>query len=184
MRVFEGHDAHVYAVGEPFTFEHLPLRDLGDGFAWGCHDETLRCWLEDADFVFEALEDGRWDPVAPLAVRHAAGEVSFGRCLRGLEVRCSGVALTTALVAQGSSWRLTQATVSERTLSGPAFALGTAVAAIAGIDGLPASLAAVRRVLAVLPTAAGAFVGLGEPSKNDAGLRVIFDPKGVTYANG
>lgn len=182
MRVFSGRGGAVYAAGTPVAFTGLPLADCGDGFTWRSADESLRCWA-DGDFSFEAFEHGEWRSVGALEVRQAAATVSFGRCLSRLPVRASGVGLPTALVASEAAWTLEQAMAEGVAFDGPRFALGTASATLTGAreEGwLP--LAQVRRVLAVLPSAAsGAFVGLGELARTASGLTVTFD-QGVSYA--
>lgn len=183
MRIFSGRGGAVYAAGDPFAFTGLPLADCGDGFAWRSANEALRCWAPEGEFRFEALEHGEWRPVGALALCHASATVSFGRCLRDLPVRASGVALPTALVASGADWELRQTVVEGVSFDGPTAALGTASATLTGAreEGW-FSLAQIRRVLAVLPSAAsGAFVGLGELARDASGIKVTFD-QGVTYA--
>ncbi len=176
----------MFAAGDPFAFTGLPLVDCGDGFSWRSCDETLRCWLADGTFTFEVYTGGLWLPVEPLAVRHAAAEVSFGKCYSGLPMRASGSALPTALLAEGESWTLTQAVAVGKALGGaPEVALGTAIARVTLDIDDPSLWASVKRVLAVLPSGTtGAFVGLGELVRDAAGVKVIFDNKGVTYATG
>lgn len=169
----------MFATGTPFTFAGVPLDDCGDGFAWRCGDPTLRCWTE--TFWFEVFEHGSWSRLVPETVELAEATVRFGRCLSGLHVRGSGVALPTSLLAEGERWELDQHIAEGRTLAGPAVALGSAVARVFGA----ALESAVPVVMAVLPSRpSGAFVGFGEPERDGSGVRVIFDNRGVTYANG
>lgn len=185
MRTFTGRGGAVHAVGEPFAFTRLPLADCGDGFSWRASDDRMRCWVAGAESKFEAYVAGQWEPVEALAVQHAAASVAFGRCLSGLAVHASGVALPTSLLATGERWTLEQLVLEGETLgSGPMVALGSATARLGEVqEHAWESLAAFGRVLAVLPSgSAGAFVGMGELAREGAGLRVTFDQTGVTYA--
>lgn len=185
MHAFVGHDARLYAAGEPFAFTRMPLVDCGDGFTWRGADESLRCWVEGSEFAFEAYDGGAWSPACPVEVCAPAATVAFNRCLSGLAVRASGVALTTSLVATGADWELEQDVLQGVSLSGPALAKGDTVARVTGVPPDEWSwVAQVRRVLAVLPSGAvGAFVGLGGLARDVAGLKVTFDDRGVTYAS-
>jgi hypothetical protein len=137
--------------------------------------------VDEGTFVFEAFEDGRWGPVAALEVRHSAGTVAFGRCLRDVPVRASGVGLPSSQVVEGAGWVLEHTVLDAVSLDGPEAVLGAASATLAVAD---TDVSAVDRVLAVLPSAAvGAFVGLGELVRDASGLKVIFDSRGVSYAS-
>lgn len=186
MRVFQGYGGAVYAAGDPFAFTASPLLDCGDGFTWRSGDESLRCWVDEGPFLFECDVARGWEAVEPLAVRHAAATVAFGRCLSGRRLRCSGVALPTSLFATGEEWRLEQAVVVGKSLSGPTVTNGLTTARLTGVrEEEWGGLASVARVLAVLPSAAvGAFVGLGELVRDTSGLKITFDHRGVTYAHG
>ncbi len=183
MRRFQGDGGRVYAAGEPFAFTGVPLEDCGDGFVWRCADETVRCWVETLPLTFTTLERGRWMPLVATEVDHAAGAVTFNRCVSGQNVHATGTALTTALVAEGP-WVLEQNVLEADTLGERGFALATAVATLETTSERDELVAAVRRVMAVLPSAAvGAFVGVGELARGASGLKVTFE-RGVTYVTG
>lgn len=180
MRVVTGEGGSLYAAGAPFRFTCLPLTDSGDGFTWRSTDATLRSWIDGPGFLFEHYDGSGWVQVEPVEVDHAAGSVMFGRCLTG-HVRVTGVGVPTTLVAESEGWALSQEVIQSETLTGRNVIEGATTAVLRGIRDL-AGVDSVRRVLAVLPSGAtGAFVGLGQAVRDAAGLKVIFDNKGVTY---
>ncbi len=183
MHHFEGEDAALYATGAPFAFRQLPLEDCGDGFCWRAGAQSLRCWLA-GPLCFEVTRDGEWCPVAPSEVHLAAGVAEFGRCLTGSQVRVSGAALPTSLIATGERWLLEQEVLVGASFAGARPISGQAVARLLEVvQSSWEALSSVRRVLAVLPSGAvGAFVGIGQMARDAAELTVRFDEQGVSYA--
>ncbi len=186
MRTVSGEGGSLYALGEPFAFTGLPLDDCGDGFTWRAADATLRCWVE--THLFEAYEHGNWWRKVPEDVDLSAATVTFGRCLSGLHVRASGMALPTTLIAESARWTLEQPVVTGSRMlgdGGAAVALGSATARLTDVEGWRAQGYPICTVMAVLPSPpAGAYVGFGEPESDGLDVNVRFDERGVTYAYG
>ncbi len=182
MLCFEGTDAAVYALGEPVSFRRLPLADCGDGFEWWAADESVCSWL--GDLVFEVHDGDEWSAVAASEVGLAAATVSFGRCLVGKPVCVSGLGVTTTLALRSVRWSLEQEVKASLALGGQSFARGAATARLDGVEEGLYGAVPVRRVLAVLRSAAvGAFVGVGALVRDAATVSVLFDEQGVSYAS-
>lgn len=179
MRRFSGLGGYLYAVGQEFAFTDAPMDDCGDGFTWRCADPTMLCWS--ALHAVEVYEAGVWTEAPVMDVRLDVAEVQLRRCFSGCHVRAHGFALPTTLVAEGREWSLEQQVAQDRTLDGPAIGLGSATAFV-DLDAYDWS---VKTVMAVLPSRpSGAFVGFGETEPVARGVKVIFDNRGVTHANG
>lgn len=183
MHRFDGTDAVLYAAGDPFRFENRAMVDCGDGFEWRAADESLRYWL-DAPVAFEVAVQGRWVSVGAVEVEPAAAQARFDRCLTGQSVRASGTALPVSRVADAEVWQLEQEVLLSKILGDTQVARGQTRAMLQGVrEATWDGLAVVGRVLTVLPSAtAGAFVGLGQLMRDAAGVTVLFDEQGVSYA--
>lgn len=186
MRTASGEGGSLYALGEPFAFAGLPLDDCGDGFTWRAADATLRCWTSASHF--EVYEHGMWRLVTAEDVDLDAATVRFGRCLTGLHVRATGMALPTTLIGTGSRWTLEQSIATGPGAlgdGGMTMALGSATARIEDVEEWRAQGYPIKNVMAVLPTPpAGAYVGFGAPATDGYAVNVRFDDRGVTYAHG
>lgn len=177
MQVWSGQGGTLYRLGEPYRFG-AAMEDCGDGFDWRPADPALRYWLDEP--VCFKLQSG--EPLEPLAVCRRSGRVAFGRCLRGLAVRASGICLPLTVVATCASWRLEarfgaqdRPTLGRDPHEAPPLPQ-TLQAVLTGIEPpLSGSL------LAVLSFGAGAFVGRGDSTGIGPGMVLAFDQEGVEH---
>lgn len=182
MRSFSGSGGELYAIGEASAFVNVPMDDCGDGFTWRSADGSARTWLEGNPLTFRVYEDGLWSAVDAEEVCYVAAQVRFGRCLSGLHVLANCAAMPTSLIGEGERWSLNQVIVEGEAMGGYVAGKGSATARIFGLGDALGSSSPIRRVLAVLPSAAGAFFGLGEIESGAPDVSVTFDQRGVIYA--
>lgn len=190
MRHFSGRGGELFLASEATPFVAL-LEDAGDGFDWRAADPSLRHWL-DRPLSFEVFEGGGWMLLEPLEVFHASGRVGFGRCLAGRSVRASGTCLLLSRLGSSESWDLNvEVAVRDRSSLGmvtpvSAAVVGRSAAELRGclLEALYRPFLAVSEVLAVLPMALGAFIGLGSLSERGPGVVFVsFNEKGVSHAS-
>ena len=196
MRSFTGERAALHLVGDPVRLQGVPLADAGDGFDWRVADPCYRLLLPD-DLVFESRNGTGWHPVEPERVVHDVGFVSFPRCLRGSQVRLSGVFRPMTLAVTAEQWRLEVAeTIRDHTET-----FGSETREVTPIQtGRSVTLnqwtretyaAVTGELLALLHVGAGAFAGLGtlapssrralDENATDTALTVEFDLKEVHH---
>lgn len=170
----------MYALGDKYVFNNVPLEDCGDGWDWRAPN-GLRYWLPEG-LRFEVRDGDAWNGIGAVEVHHRSGRVGFARCLFGMEVRASGVCYTSSFLAEGEKWQL----IVEEVLSGGpqlgaddvfASAKGDMYVLISGVQVEPT----VESVLAWLPFGNGVFVGEGEAKQLPAGVEVTFNEEGVQY---
>lgn len=107
MRRIHGLGGRAFVAADKLPFTVEPLEDAGDGFNWRLRDRVKRFWCDDEAMLFEACPAGGvWAPVAPLAVHHLTGRVAFPRCLRGQQVRATGVCRPIAEAVVSVEWDL------------------------------------------------------------------------------
>lgn len=180
MQTFSGRGGIVYALGEPYEFKDLPLRDCGTGWDWETPEE-LGCWLMEG-LSFEVCRQGKWDGIGAVEMYHCSGRVGFGRCLSGLDVRATGTCLPASLVCSGETWQIdVEAIVRNSTVLGAdaVQTTGRPVGATATVRGETTDH--VVHALTRLPMAYGAFVGTGIASCWPGQVQVKFDTEGVQY---
>lgn len=107
MRRVHGLGGRAFVAADKLPFSVEPLEDAGDGFDWRLRDRVRRFWCDDEPMFFEACPAGGvWAPVVPLAVHHLTGRVGFPRCLRGQQVRATGICRPIAEVVVAVEWDL------------------------------------------------------------------------------
>lgn len=181
MHSFTGHNASVFATGDPFPFTDQPLIDCGDGFTWRCADETMRSWCEDGELTFRVFpRTGGWFDAQADEIDYASASATFPRCHRGMTVLATGLAYPTSLLVEGVDWTLEQKVLVGESLDGVNTTAGETSVTLATPP--PEDVSGIRRVLAVLPSAPGAFVGFGALERHASLMRILFDHKGVSYA--
>lgn len=181
MRRVSGSGGSVYALGEPFAFEDMPLRDCGDGWEWRAPPD-LRYWLPGSvSFSWGSARS----TIGAVQIHHRSGRVSLERNLTGESVYATGVARPRTLIATGGEWEIiVDAVVADSTALGEDGTEKTKTrvngyeASILDLPSLPP-----ESVMAWLPTSAnGVFVGIGKLIQDQHRTKIHFDQEGVCYA--
>jgi hypothetical protein len=181
MNRISGKGGNVFAVGDLFGFNGMPLHEHDeDGWTWEA-PEGLGCWS--GPLQFEVSDDGEdWEWIDPEEVYPNLGRVVFPRSLHGMLVRASGACRPTAFVGWGQSWQIM---IDTNVAAAPAMtgrrwlSSSTTKSTVAVVDGVVSQ--PLDRVFVRLPFQKGAYVGFGELTQLQAGVKVTFDDKGVTY---